>query len=180
VIPCNPSEAHHEESTPEREARRHISKQLTAQINNAQAYPDVRSVVVKALSDIKDQLRSLSSKVRRDYSLKPDEPLMFFYVKGGNALDALLERPAQPPPTLFDFGRSDWDTQVVINPWIPIPAQDALHGGVEDIVIEVMLGAGLNIALEISVFPPARIRWPARWWILHRWTSMCRPASSAW
>ncbi|HEL3782408.1 TPA: hypothetical protein UM046_000138 [Stenotrophomonas maltophilia] len=142
------------ESTPEREARRYISKQLTAQINNAQAYPEVRSVVVKALSDIKDQLRSLSSKVRRDYSLKPDEPLMFFYVKGGNALDALLERPAQPPPTLFDFGRSDWDTQVVINPWIPIPAQDALHGGVEDIVIEVMLGAGLNIALEISVCPP--------------------------
>ena len=81
---------------PEREARRHISKQLTAQINNAQAYPDVRSVVVKALSDIKDQLRSLSSKVRRDYSLKPDEPLMFFYVKGGNALDALLNaRPSR-------------------------------------------------------------------------------------
>ncbi|WP_241896429.1 hypothetical protein [Stenotrophomonas maltophilia] len=153
------------ESTPEREARRHISKQLTAQINNAQAYPDVRSVVVKALADIKDQLRSLSSKVRRDYSLKPDEPLMFFYVKGGNALDALLERPAQPPPTLFDFGRSDWDTQVVINPWIPIPAQDALHGGVEDIVIEVMLGAGLNIALEISLCPPPRPEpsgWPGR------------------
>lgn len=142
------------ESTPEREARRHISKQLTAQINNAQVYPDVRSVVVKALADIKDQLRSLSSKVRRDYSLKPGEPLMFFYVKGGNALDALLERPADPPPTLFDFGRSDWDTQVVINPWIPVPAQDALHGGVEDIVIEVMLGAGLNIALEISLCPP--------------------------
>ncbi|MFL0336577.1 hypothetical protein [Stenotrophomonas maltophilia] len=142
------------ESTPERDARRYISKQLTAQINNAQVYPDVRSVVVKALSDIKDQLRSLSSKVRRDYSLKPDEPLMFFYVKGGNALDALLERPADPPPTLFDFGRSDWDTQVVINPWIPIPAQDALHGGVEDVVIEVMRGAGLNIALEISLCAP--------------------------
>ncbi len=42
------------ESTPERDARRYISKQLTAQINNAQVYPDVRSVVVKALSDIKD------------------------------------------------------------------------------------------------------------------------------
>lgn len=144
------------ESTPEREARRHISKQLTAQINNAQAYPEVRSVVVKALSDIKDRLRSLVSTVRRDYNLRPEQALLFFYVKGGNALDALIERPAEPPPTLFDFGRSDWDTQVVINPWIPIPAQDALHGGVEDIVIEVMGPAGLNIALEISLAPPAQ------------------------
>lgn len=170
------------ESTPEREARRHISKQLTAQIarSTRRRIPTSARSWSRPCRTSRTSCAAMSSKVRRDYSLKPDEPLMFFYVKGGNALDALLERPAQPPPTLFDFGRSDWDTQVVINPDSdPGPGRPARRRGGHRDRGDARRRPQYRIG-DQRLPTPTRIRWPAKWWILHRWTSMCRPASSAW
>ncbi len=137
--------------TPEQaDWRRQISGDLTKKINSAQTYPDIRNAVIRALADIDAKLHALSEGVRTKYLLRQDMPLVHFYIKGGNAFAARMDMLQNHNEHLFTSGDSDWDTQIVIDPWLPGAVQNELHALIEDLVVEELTIAGQNVALLID------------------------------
>ncbi|WP_420082736.1 hypothetical protein ACN6AT_36265 (plasmid) [Streptomyces sp. JL4002] len=129
-----------------REARRAISAWLTKQINlsTPAGYANVRSVVLDALSQIDERLRELNVSFKEKYHLKDRGDLVKFYTKGGNAF-VCVQNPEGDNATKLGGGDSDWDTQIVVDPWVPIPIERRLYQEIQDIVMDVMLQCGTEI-----------------------------------
>lgn len=138
----------------QRDLRRAVSGLLTERINNAAKYPDIRAAVVQALAAFDARIQALGESFRKKYVLRGDRPLACFYIKGGNAFNACMDLLQGRDQHLFDSGRSDWDTQVVIDPWLPGPVQDALYAEIADIVFDEMREAGIRVAAEAGLVPP--------------------------
>ncbi|MCC2614998.1 hypothetical protein LJ739_01925 [Aestuariibacter halophilus] len=121
-----------------RALRRSISGWLTEQINNLSLQGDpvpwqtikqqTRGYVLKGLQDINTGLDTLVTLTRETYSLNTQLPLVVFYIKGGNAFRRTVNG---------ESGSSDWDTQILINPWLPPPVLDFLYGQIEDLLMDV-------------------------------------------
>lgn len=132
-----------------RSVRRRFSRTLTATINDAPTYPAVRVAVLNALSELWGRLLSLVDMVREDLKLDPAKPLLRFYMKGGNAFECVID-PHGAAATRDGGGTSDWDTQIVVDPWAPLPLQNYLYGLVEDLILDALR----NCASEIARWNP--------------------------
>ncbi|WP_231643243.1 hypothetical protein [Ralstonia syzygii] len=137
--------------TPEqRSARRAMSAWLTKQVNNV-AVPDgiatqaIRGQVLEALSEIDVRITELNRSLQENYHVVPGRDLVKFYMKGGNAFEC-IRNPQGPAATQNGGGASDWDTQIIIDPWAPLPLQAILYGLVEELVTDTMIQAGVDIA----------------------------------
>ncbi|MBF0274671.1 MAG: hypothetical protein HQK84_05515 [Nitrospinae bacterium] len=130
------------ESDEQRANRRAISQWLTRQVNDVSANSinkSIRKLVLQALENINSRFKEFKQEtLQKKYHIKAKQPLLNFYIKGGNAFKVAMGEGG--------VGDSDWDTQVVLDPWSPAPIQDALYGGVEDIIFDEFRKTGLEIA----------------------------------
>ncbi|MCY7297275.1 hypothetical protein [Alteromonas sp. a30] len=137
-----------------RELKRSISSWLTEQMNDltinyddscrSDGLPDwanlsnfsyfkqiVRQHVLICLDAINQGLDSLEIDIRNEFDLRQDkdrkEPLFQFYIKGGNAYKYTVEDKGA-------MGTSDWDTQLLINPWLPVPLTETVYERVENLI----------------------------------------------
>jgi hypothetical protein len=134
-----------EETEKQRDNRRAISQWLTKQINDLtinEINEAIRLEVLKALQDIDKKLAHLREYLKKDYHINDYIPTIDFYIKGGNAYKQAMNE--------LDKADSDWDTQVVIDPWCPVPIQEVLHGRTEDIVLDSFRDTGDKIAKVIT------------------------------
>jgi hypothetical protein len=136
-----------------RSIRRDLSRQLTAAVNNSATYPALRLTVLNSLSTLSARLLSLQNVLVQDLSLIPGQPLLYFYAKGGNAFECVID-PAGPAATQQGGGISDWDTQVVVDPWAPIPIQNYVYAAIEDLVLDELRKCAIEIAKWMPEFPP--------------------------
>lgn len=132
-----------------RSTRRDLSRQLTAAINDATTYPAVRVTVLQSLSTLWARLLSLKDVLYKDLGVNSAQPLFYFYMKGGNAFECVIN-PAGPAVTQQGGGKSDWDTQIVVDPWAPIPIQDRIYAVIEDLIFDELR----NCAVEIARWKP--------------------------
>lgn len=132
-----------------RSIRRDLSRQLTAAINDAATYPAVRITVLQSLSTLWARLLSLKDVLYQDLGLNPEQPLFYFYMKGGNAFECVIN-PGGPAVTQQGGGKSDWDTQIVVDPWAPIPIQNHVYAVIEDLILDELR----NCAVEIARWNP--------------------------
>ncbi|QJW77418.1 hypothetical protein [Burkholderia glumae] len=128
-----------------RSVRRRFSRALTATINDAPSYPAVRVAVLTTLSELWARLLSLVEMLRQDLKLDPAQPLLYFYMKGGNAFECVVN-PAGPAATQNGGGASDWDTQIVVDPWAPLPLQNHVYSLVEDLILDALRDCASEIA----------------------------------
>lgn len=137
------------ESNLEREERRAVSQKLTKLINDANEFPRVRDVVLNALVRLDEKINQLNSdgqgSIAEKYLLRPGK-FVAFYLKGGNAFEACKDDGSDP----LHLGNSDWDTQIVVNPWLPRAAQDAFYAEIEEIVLDEMRKTGIDVALALA------------------------------
>lgn len=121
-----------------RSLRRKISGWLTDQLNDLALQEEencpfdqfkihTRSAVLAALNELHQQLKEVDSKVIKKHHLKASESITCFYMKGGNAFRYTVQGDGK--------GTSDWDTQVLINPWLPQPAINTAYELIEDIIM---------------------------------------------
>ncbi|QLE85344.1 hypothetical protein FLM48_09765 [Shewanella sp. Scap07] len=120
----------------QREIKRVISGWLTEKLNELggtqnQELEDfksqVRSIVLVSLERINLRLHEINRTTKQKFSLQDGIVLSRFYIKGGNAFRFTVENQQ---------GKSDWDTQIVINPWLPEPLTDTLYALIEDAVLD--------------------------------------------
>lgn len=136
-----------------REMRRSLSSQLTKVINSTIDYPEIRVIVLKGLSELNVRLKELDASCRETMHISNEEKLIRFYMKGGNAYACVYD-PTGLEVTQFGGGGSDWDTQIMVDPWAPIPIQTYLYGRIEDLVRDQFTKTGVEIARKAaSRFP---------------------------
>ncbi|WP_312709372.1 hypothetical protein [Stenotrophomonas sp.] len=140
------------ETSAQREVRREFSRRLTALINNAANHPGIRKALVESLAEIADRIDQLDASVREKFPLRKAPRAVRFYIKGGNAFDAIMAI-SRGDHDLFGVGKSDWDTQAIIDPWLPATIQNSLYGDIEDILIDALRTAGLKVATAINARP---------------------------
>lgn len=124
------------ETDAQRNARRRIASWVTNKLNDTQNSAEarfMRDCVLRALGRINVNLLVLQTSVRDSMKLKTDEPLVCFYMKGGNAYKCIMEANAR---TRDGGGDSDWDTQILINPWAPEPVRKKLYAEIEELVLD--------------------------------------------
>lgn len=120
-----------------REIKRAISAWLTAQVNDLSSIANsdtpfnnfkvsVRNHVLETLSNLDLDFSILATDTKSKFHLNSSTELLRFYVKGGNAFKFTVKGQQ---------GTSDWDTQILINPWLPIPIIDHLYAEIESIVL---------------------------------------------
>lgn len=137
------------ESALVRSVRRDLSRQLTGTINDSATFPVVRIAVLQSLSTLWARLLSLRDSLIQDLGLDPAQPLFYFYMKGGNAFDCVID-PDGSAVMQEGGGKSDWDTQIVVDPWAPIPIQNHVHSVIEDLILDELR----NCAVEIARWSP--------------------------
>lgn len=124
------------ETDAQRNARRKIASWVTNKLNDTQNSAKarfMRDCVLRALGRINMNLTALETSVRTDMKLKTTEPLVCFYMKGGNAYKCIMDNNAR---TVDGGGDSDWDTQILINPWAPEPVRQKLYAEIEELVLD--------------------------------------------
>ncbi|GAA6166878.1 hypothetical protein [Sessilibacter corallicola] len=137
------------ETEDQRHARRLFSGWVTEQLNTKSFHDDfgarVRGEVLTALSKINDGLTLINQRLIEKEKLVDGREYICFYMKGGNAFDCVVD-PTGPKALKDGGGSSDWDTQVVVDPWLPEAIQNTIYGLVEDTVLDVLNNAGIEIA----------------------------------
>lgn len=131
-----------------RDRRRAASQWLTAQANDFANVRDsslrtIRREVLTALASLDQRLSELNGSLRDSFHLGRDVQVVRFYMKGGNAYDCLTSEAARND---LGGGASDWDTQVLIDPWAPETLQALALERVEDLVTDTMVKVGVVIA----------------------------------
>ena len=124
------------ETDAQRNARRKIASWVTNKLNDTQNSAEarfMRDCVLRALGRINTNLTALEGSVRTSMMLKTTEPLVCFYMKGGNAYKCIMDNNAR---TRDGGGDSDWDTQILINPWAPEPVRKKLYAEIEELVLD--------------------------------------------
>ncbi|WP_394391246.1 hypothetical protein [Shewanella woodyi] len=120
----------------QREIKRTISSWLTEKLNElgGTQYPEleqfktqVRSIVLVSLERINLRLHDINRSTQSKYGLRDSLNLSHFYIKGGNAFRYTIENTQ---------GKSDWDTQIIINPWLPERVTEELYALIEDAVLD--------------------------------------------
>jgi hypothetical protein len=144
------------ENSEVRALRRALSSDLTRTINTATNYPEIRLKVLESLEELNERFTELESLAHHELHIVDSQPLIRFYMKGGNAYTCAYE-PAGVPAQDQGGGNSDWDTQVIVNPWAPLPVQTYLYSRIEDIIRDQMIKTGVEIAPLASAlgFPPS-------------------------
>ncbi|EIP89611.1 MULTISPECIES: hypothetical protein [Burkholderia] len=149
--------------TPEqRSARRAMSSWLTELINDVEK-PDgiekraIRARVLEALQEIDVRIAELNESLQAKFHVVQGRKLVKFYMKGGNAFKCIHE-PEGTAATENGGGKSDWDTQVVIDPWAPVPLQAYVYGLLEELVTDTMIRAGVDIARVAGDFADQTIK----------------------
>jgi len=144
------------ENSEVRALRRALSSDLTRTINTATNYPEIRLKVLEALEELNERFTELESLAHSELHIVDIKPLVRFYMKGGNAYSCVYE-PTGVAAQDQGGGNSDWDTQVIVNPWAPLPVQTYLYNRIEDIVRDQMVKTGVEIARLASAlgFPPS-------------------------
>lgn len=155
------------ENDRQRRTRRAISSWLTEQENNFAvlnadnsrrlfgALKDglgsaVRALVIKSLENLDRRFEDINHTMHGDkYHIRSDIDLVKFYMKGGNAFNCIVD-PIGIGATQLGGGNSDWDTQVVIDPWVPQPIIDEVYGLIEDIVLDEFSELGIAIAKAVK------------------------------
>jgi len=153
------------ESDAARAIRRSLSAQLTKAVNTVtedpekppqppwSTYPEIRYAVISALAALNQRLRDLNDYAQEHLLISRGRTLVRFYMKGGNAFECVYN-PDGPAATKSGGGNSDWDTQIIVDPWAPLPVQTQLYSLIEDIVMDEMLKVGLLIAEQASTKSP--------------------------
>jgi len=138
-----------------RNLRRALSADLTRTLNTSTNYPEIRIKVLEALEELNERLTELESFVYDQFKIVPSKPLIRFYMKGGNAYTCVYQ-PGGVPAQDEGGGNSDWDTQIIVNPWAPLPIQTYIYALIEDIIKDQMVKTGVEIARLASAlgFPP--------------------------
>lgn len=137
-----------------REIRRSISGWLTEQLNNLgmpadsidfQSFKEVtRSLVLVSLEQVNEQLKQIQKDAIKKFHLNENIELVWFYIKGGNAFRHTVTK---------EPGTSDWDTQILINPWLPLPLINFLYGVIEDMVLEEFSLVSKRIGVKADELP---------------------------
>lgn len=147
----------------QRSARRAMSAWLTTQINNVAkpdgntatphpiATPAIRECVLSALQKIDTDIAQLNRSLQDKYCLAPNRDLVKFYMKGGNAFEC-VRNPTGAEAKQYGGGTSDWDTQIIVDPWAPVPLQAIIYGLLEELVMNTMIEAGAEIASVAGEF----------------------------
>ena len=147
-------------SSPQRDARRAISSWLTEQINRIDLAGDteydklvkgVRAEVLKALQLINRRLLTLNEDFQKEYFVANNKNLTTFYMKGGNAYACSMQ-PDGDAAQQKGGGDSDWDTQVMIDPWAPLALQNEAYRKVEGVVYQTLRDAGKQIAKLMKTY----------------------------
>ncbi|TDF41457.1 hypothetical protein EYS14_00945 [Alteromonadaceae bacterium M269] len=127
-----------------REVRRSISGWLTDQMNDLTSIEGITSPDAKpfdyflyctrenvffTLQTLNNELKNIDQAVIEKHRLKTTTPVTCFYMKGGNAFRFNIDGDG--------FGKSDWDTQVMINPWLPQPVINTAYELIEDLVVRL-------------------------------------------
>lgn len=141
------------ESPEARDMRRALSGKLTRTLNTSTDYPEIRLKVLEALEELNQRLTELESLAYAELHIDAGKPLLRFYMKGGNAY-ACVHDPAGVAAQDQGGGDSDWDTQVIVNPWAPLPIQIYLYARIEDIVRDQMVKTGVEIARVAAIVEP--------------------------
>ncbi len=137
------------ETEKQRNARRLFSGWLTEQVNTNAFHDEfgakVRGEVLSALSEINISLKLLNQQLIDKENLLAGKTYLYFYMKGGNAFDCVVD-PVGEKALKHGGGSSDWDTQIVIDPWLPSNVQKKIYGLVEDTILDVLNRVGVEIA----------------------------------
>lgn len=152
------------ETAEQKNLRREVSGKVTKVLNtvstkgvrlpgeaglNDEIGSKVRQRVLLALQKVDDKIKMLERGVQADLNLTVTQgQLIKFYMKGGNAYSCIVGDLQDIQNARYDIGGgdSDWDTQVVINPWLPSPIRTRLHHD----VIEVTLSEFRQCAEDIA------------------------------
>jgi hypothetical protein len=153
------------ETKDERKKRREIAQQLTREINDAEVYHAIRRIALDALAGLARRVDRMSAAFREKHKLAGHVPLARFYVKGGNAFSALMRSVSDGGPASSDQalvprsagGDSDWDTQVVVNPWLPQPLQAELYAEIDRLVTDELVAAAADFARAYLDAPGPRV-----------------------
>lgn len=136
------------ETETQRHNRRVISGWLTAEINDKNFRDGlgahIRMCVLNALQKINVEMKKLNAELIEKEGLVPGRNYVLFYGKGGNAFDCVLD-PTGDKATQDGGGTSDWDTQIVIDPWLPENIQIKIYATVEDLVQEIFQSTAIYI-----------------------------------
>ncbi|AIO66784.1 hypothetical protein [Burkholderia oklahomensis] len=144
-----------------------MSAWLTKQINDVAtpagiATPAIRSQVLEALQEIDARIAELNRSLQEKYHVAPGRELVKFYMKGGNAFECIRD-PLGEAAMRNGGGMSDWDTQIIVDPWAPVPLQAIIYGLLEELVTDTMIQAGVDIALAAGDFADETVaRWTTR------------------
>ncbi|MDN7674310.1 hypothetical protein QZM22_17710 [Burkholderia oklahomensis] len=156
------------ETSEQRATRRMMSGWLTKQINDL-GKPDgikkrdIRAQVLHALQEIDVRIAELNRSLQENFHVAPGRrDLVKFYMKGGNAFECIRD-PRGEAAMRNGGGTSDWDTQVVIDPWAPVPLQRFIYGLLEELVTDTMIRAGVDIARIADTFADETVKhWKAQ------------------
>ncbi|PAJ72760.1 hypothetical protein CJF42_19600 [Pseudoalteromonas sp. NBT06-2] len=141
------------ESAIEKKSRRKMSSFVTGKLNtltdpNFPQAKYIRICVLRCLDNIKQELGDLrGTEEFKNVNLEPNLTLVKFYMKGGNAFKCLSQTAAR---TVTGGGTSDWDTQIVINPNLPMPIREKIYQAVEDILVEQFKKTSREIHLGLT------------------------------
>lgn len=138
------------ETAEQRTARRKVASWVTQKLNNTdtQAGKIIRDCVLQALSRIDVALTDLEAKTVADKGLLAGTPLVRFYMKGGNAYKCIMEQDARE---VDGGGDSDWDTQVLINPWAPEPVRRLLYAEIEELLLNEFKVTATQVGSRLHV-----------------------------
>ncbi|CAD7720607.1 hypothetical protein LMG31886_13290 [Xanthomonas hydrangeae] len=135
-----------DESEKEHEKRRVASRLLTRLINDAGIYPRIRARVIEVLAQLDQRITALNSAdsglAAHTYITSPGPQFVRLHLSGDNAFDACLSSTQDPLRT----GTSQWNMQILVNPWLPARAQEEFYAQINVIVSEVLNAAGLFLA----------------------------------
>ena len=139
------------ETAQQKDLRREISGKVTKILNtidtmgfrtdgtaNVEIGAMIRRCVLLALRNIDDGIRMLEREIQNELNLNRSQgALIKFYMKGGNAYNCVVGtlENINNSCNVIGGGDSDWDTQVVINPWLPSPIRTRLHNEVIELAM---------------------------------------------
>lgn len=136
-----------------REKRRKMSSWLTDVMNkttNSESVQNaVRAEVLQALSLINKRVGDLNSHLSESSMTIENKPLVKFYMKGGNAYAVTID-PEGDQAKKQGGKDSDWDTQVIYDPWTPTPLEGTITGFIEKLVINTLQDCAEKVAKVIK------------------------------
>lgn len=156
-----------EESAAQKKLRRGVNSQITEILNtitlcgkridpnqnipqqSEQVGAMIRRCVLLSLRNIDDRIRMLERDVQQEFNFSQNVgELVKFYMKGGNAYKCVVgnQNDIRNARQVNGGGTSDWDTQVVVNPWLPIAVRKRLYNEIEEVTLSEFRTCARDIA----------------------------------